>query len=55
MKTINFKNNVDLEAIEAAGIKMYCNEDMNIVISNKDYERLKAEFTAAYQDSYEVI
>lgn len=52
MKTINFRNQPDFEAIEAAGIIFTCDTDMNLEISDEDYERLEAEFPAAFDDCY---
>jgi hypothetical protein len=52
MKTINFSNEPDFEVIDAAGIILICDENMNFTISDEDYERLKAEFPAAFDDCF---
>ena len=54
MKTINFRNNIDFDVIAEAGIKMECDENMNLVISDEDYARMEQEFPAAFMDCYEV-
>ena len=55
MKTINFTNNPDFETLEAAGIILTCDENMDYTISDKDYKRMAEEFPAAYMDSFEVL
>lgn len=51
MKKINFRSNISDEIAEA-GIVMTCDEDMNLIISDFDYERLRTEFPAAFDDCY---
>lgn len=51
MKTINFRNGVSDE-ITDAGISLVCDENMNLKISEEDYERLRKEFPSAFDDSY---
>lgn len=51
MKKINFRSTISDE-ITNAGIVMTCDEDMNLIISDSDYERLRNEFPAAFDDSY---
>jgi hypothetical protein len=52
MKTINFTNVPDLEVIAEAGIILTCNENMDYIISDEDYNRLETEFPAAFDDSF---
>lgn len=54
MKTINFTNVPDLEVIAEAGIILTCNENMDYIISDEDYNRLETEFPAAFDDSFVV-
>ena len=54
MKTINFRNTPNFEELEAAGIVMTCDENMNYVISDEDYDRMEDEFPAAFGDCYEL-
>lgn len=51
MMTINFRNGVPDE-ITDAGISLICDENMNLQVSEEDYERLRTEFPAAFDDSY---
>ena len=52
MKTINFRNQPDFEVLAAADINFTCNSNMDLVISDEDYERLEKEFPAAFDDCY---
>lgn len=52
MKTINFTNQPDFEALEAAGIIMTCNDNMDYTISDEDYKRMETEFPAAFEDCF---
>ena len=54
MKTINFTNNPDFETLEAAGIILTCDENMDYTISDEDYKRMETEFPAAFMDSFDV-
>ena len=48
---INTRGSIAEEVIEA-GIVITCNENMDMVISESDLERLRTEFPAAYEDIY---
>ena len=52
MKTINFTNQPDHEALAAAGIILTCNEDMDYTISDEDYKKMEDLFPAAFNDSF---
>lgn len=51
MKTINFRNQIPGEIAEA-GINLVCDEDINIKITDEDFERLEREFPDAFLDCY---
>ena len=51
MKTINFRNPIPDEITEA-GINLVCDKDMNIKITDEDFERLEREFPDAFMDCY---
>lgn len=53
MKTINFRNPIP-EEITEAGINLVCDEDMNIKITDEDFERLEREFPDAFMECYNV-
>ena len=52
MKTINFINEPDFEALEAAGIILTCDDNMDYTLSDEDYEKLETEFPAAFDDCF---
>lgn len=48
---INTRGSIADEIIEA-GINITCNENMDMVISDEDLERIRIQFPAAYDDIY---